>query len=181
MTDQTVASLNADHGSIANLFISPEDRIILHELAEQVAELAARPVEEEKKKLWYQHNELFPTRPVIFCDPENGWNEIITPADIHSQGELARNWEMTLRKEIFWGSVMCDDRVIEPFFNVPHISTESDWGMHETRIGGEHGNAYTWDAPLMICTGQSLLLTGKQHRKKSHWHKMFWVTCFMYD
>ena len=43
---------------------------------------------------------------------------------------------------------MCDDRVILPFFEVPHVAVESDWGMHETRIGGQHGGAYTWDPPL---------------------------------
>ena len=58
-----------------------------------------------------------------------------------------------LRKEIFWGTEMGDDRVIEPCFNVPHVYTESDWGMHETRIGGEDGGAYRWEAPLQDYTG----------------------------
>ena len=119
MSDQTVASLNADHGTAANLFISQKDRPILRELATKVAELAARPIEDEKRSLWYQHNELSSTRPLIFCDPENGWNEIITPANLRCQGDLARSWEMALRKEIYWGSEMCDDRVIEPFFVCP--------------------------------------------------------------
>ncbi len=148
MTDQSVATLNADHGNATNLFIDASDRAILQELARKVADLAARPIENEKRKLWYQHNELALTRPVIFCDPENGWNEIITPADLKCSGELARGWEMTLRKEIYWGSEMKDDRVIEPYFNISHIASESDWGMHETKIGGENGNAYTWEAPL---------------------------------
>jgi hypothetical protein len=43
---------------------------------------------------------------------------------------------------------MCDDRVIEPCFYLPHVYLESDWGMHEVREGGEHGGAYRWEAPL---------------------------------
>jgi len=148
ITDQTQAALSAQEKTATDLTISARDREVLRRLAAQVAELAARPIEQEKRDLWYRHNALEPTRPLVFCDPENGWNEIITPAHLECEGELARSWEMTLRKEIFWGAEMRDDRVIEPYFNVPHVYTESDWGMHETKIGGQHGGAYTWDAPL---------------------------------
>jgi len=127
---------------------STQDRQVLRRLAAQVAELAARPVEQEKRALWYRHNALEPTRPLIFCDPENSWNEIIPPERLECEGELARGWEVTLRKEVFWGAQMGDDRVVEPYFNVPHVYTESDWGMHETRTGGQDGGSYVWDAPL---------------------------------
>jgi len=128
--------------------ISARDTSWLRHLAGQVAELAARPIEQAKRELWLRHNALEPTRPVIFCDPENGWHEIIRPEHLLCEGELARAWEFHLRREIFWGSELCDDRVIQPFFDVPHVATESDWGMHETKVGGDHGGAYTWDAPL---------------------------------
>lgn len=148
MTDQTVAALASQGSSPAVAPLDPADRAVLRELAAQVAELAQRPVEQAKRALWRQHNALQPTRPVIFCDPENGWHEIITPEDLQCRGELARQWEMTLRKEVFWGGVMADDRVIEPCFNVAHVYTESDWGLHETKIGGEHGGSYIWEAPI---------------------------------
>ncbi|GAH67025.1 unnamed protein product [marine sediment metagenome] len=99
-------------------------------MASQVARLAARPIENEKRHLWFRHNTLEATRPLIFCDPENGWNEIITDAQMQCQGEMARGWEMTLRKEVFWGESMGDDRVIEPYFEVPYVSSlsiESCW------------------------------------------------------
>jgi len=148
MSDQTQATLSAPPQPADEITISAADRAVLRRLASQVAELAARPIEAEKRDLWYRHNALEATRPVIFCDPENGWDEIITAADLACEGELARRWEMTLRKEIFWGAQMCDDRVIEPYFNVRHVYAESDWGMHETRIGGGHGGAYRWEPPL---------------------------------
>ncbi len=61
---------------------------------------------------------------------------------------LAREWEMKLRKEIFWGERMGDDRVIEPCFYLNYVYEESDWGVHENKIGGEDGGSYVWDAPL---------------------------------
>jgi hypothetical protein len=148
MSDQSVATLVTRSEKATDLAINPNEREVLHQLAVKVQELATRPVENEKRLLWYSHNDLISTRPLIFCDPENGWNEIITPDQLVCQNELARGWEMTLRKEIFWGSQMCDDRVIEPYFNISYVYSESDWGMHETKIGGEHGNAYTWESPL---------------------------------
>lgn len=128
--------------------IEEADRQILRSLAGKVAEIAARPEQAEKRELWYKHNSLKKTRPVVFCDPENGWNEIIAAKQLRCQGELVRSWEMALRKEIFWGEEMGDDRVVEPYFNIPYIYTDTGWGMQETVIGGEGGGAYRWEAPL---------------------------------
>ena len=148
MFDQRPAYLAQKTIIIDKLVICRKDQEILRRLASQVARLAARPIENEKRDLWFRHNTLQATRPLIFCDPENGWNEIITDAQMQCQGELAREWEMTLRKETFWGESMGDDRVIEPYFEVPYVYSESDWGMKETKIGGQNGGSYTWNSPL---------------------------------
>ncbi len=131
-----------------DLTIAKTDREVLRRLAGEVAALAARPIEKAKRDLWYRHNALEATRPVIFCDPENGWNEIITAADLACEGELARQWELSLRKEIFWGIEMRDDRGIEPFFNVPYVHTISDWGLRGTKVGGLDGGAFRWASPI---------------------------------
>jgi hypothetical protein len=137
-----------------NLKVNQKERQILRDLASKIAEIAARPEQETKKKLWIEHNALKPTRPPIFCDPENGWNEIITDDQIQCENELARYWEAVLRKELFWGESMGDDRVIEPYFDIHYIYTDSGWGLKEQRVGGEidvyrlDGGSYKWEAPL---------------------------------
>jgi hypothetical protein len=128
--------------------ISDHDREILRALAGQVAELAVRPIENEKRDLWRRHNALEATRPVIFCDPENGWNEIFPPDSLACEGELARILEFRLRKEVFWGAEMKDDRVIEPFFDMAHVFSTTGWGVDADRIGGQNGGAYTWKPPI---------------------------------
>jgi hypothetical protein len=128
--------------------ISPRDREILRGLAARVAEVASRPIEAEKRELWYRHNSLEATRPLIFCDPENGWYEILTPDQLKCEGNLARIWEFTLRKEMFWAEEMQDDRVIEACFRVNHVYTQGDWGLNCTLIGGDDNGAYTWKSPL---------------------------------
>jgi len=148
MADQTVASLFTQSIPPEQIFVGEKDRGMLRRLAGKMAELAGRPVEEEKRHLWYRHNALEATRPIVFCDPENGWNEIITEDQIECEGELARGWEMTLRKEIFWAESMGDDKVVDAVFNVPHVYQEGDWGMHETITKVVSHGSYRWDAPL---------------------------------
>ncbi len=140
--------MSENTATLARYSLNQRDRLILRELAQQVAELAERPVEKEKRELWYRHNALESTRPLVFCDPENGWNEILTPDTLQCEGGLARAWEWYLRREVFWGAHMRDDKVIEAVFNVGHVYTETDWGLRETRIGGEGGGSWRWEAPL---------------------------------
>ncbi len=131
-----------------SLFVAPKDSEVLRRLAGEVAEIAARPIEQTKRELWYKLNALEATRPLIFCDPENGWNEIITPAQMQCEGELARGWEFRLRKEIFWGAKMRDDRVVAPVFDLPHVYTDSGWGLDKAQTGGQDGGSYVWEAPI---------------------------------
>ena len=56
--------------------LQPGDKGILRELAEKLAGQAALPEQQQKRELWRRHNDLEATRPLVFCDPENGWNEI---------------------------------------------------------------------------------------------------------
>ena len=147
--EQTAAGQQGVMGLVHDLRISAQERELLRALAQQVAELAQRPIEGEKKRLWIAHNDLETTQPLLFIDPENGWNEIIRQDQIICQHPLLRLWEMTLRKEIYWATEMCDDRVIEPYFNVPHSFHDTGWGLVETEhIPDEAGGAKVWDAPI---------------------------------
>ena len=127
---------------------APAERQVLRVLAGQAAELAARPIEAEKQALWKQHNALQPTRPVIFCSPENSWNEIIPAETLACQNPIARTWEFHLRQQVLWGVEMGDDYTILPFFPVEHVHQEPDWGLHQVQIGGQNGGSYRWDAPI---------------------------------
>ena len=95
--------------------------------------------------MWTRLNRLEKTRPVIFCDPENGWNEIITEAQMQCQGKLARRWEMDLRKEIFWGEVMGDDKPVEPCFDVPYTVSPDDWGLQAVYHKTDASGSYVWE------------------------------------
>jgi hypothetical protein len=134
--------------TLEDLKISDKEKDVLKHLSERVAQLAARPEMKEKRDLWTKHNMLEKTRPVVFCDPENGWNEIITEKQMKSTSKLARRWEMDLRKEIFWGEEMGDDRPVEPYFDVPYTAGPDDWGVHAVYHKTERLGSYIWDNPV---------------------------------
>lgn len=132
-----------------DVVLSREDRRVLVRLAERVAAIAASDGMAEKRQLWRVHNTLGKTRPVVFCDPENGWNEIITETQMECRGKLARRWEMDLRKEIFWGEEMGDDKVVESTFVAPFTAAPDNWGLqtvfHRTDAAG---GSQCWDGPV---------------------------------
>lgn len=129
MFEQLNFRVNFNGADYSNTVIPEKDKVILKELARQVAEIAARPVMGERKILWKRHNMLERVRPVILCDPENGWNEIIVESMIQCTHSVARHWEDHLRKQIFWGNEMNDDYVVESVFKVPYVYRETQWGV----------------------------------------------------
>jgi hypothetical protein len=128
--------------------ISRADGELLRSLASQVAEIAARDDQGLRRALWEDHNSLRPTRPLVFCDPEKAWYEIIPPRDLACRGRLARIWEMKLRKELIWAREIRDDRVTESVFRVHHVAQETGRGMAATVVGDRAQGSIRWDAPL---------------------------------
>lgn len=122
--------------------ITPKDREILRALAAKVAEYAARPLEDQKRKLWTLHNDLKTEQPLIFIDPENGWNEIFPQSSLQCTGELARGWEFGLRIRIYHAEQLKDDMVIDNTFEVGYVSSDDGWGLPIIREGGGNGGAY---------------------------------------
>lgn len=141
-THQEIPVDTAFHGKLAN------DRSILRDLAGEVQSLAQLPSEQEKANLWRAHNMLKPVRPLIFCDPEIGWNEIIRVENLKCHIPMLKEVEWLLRREIFWATQMQDDRVVNPYLGMPLVASEPDWGVHEVRHGGENGGSYIWEAPI---------------------------------
>ena len=119
---------------VTDLSITPTERDVLRRLGERVMELSTRQIEAEKKVLWTRTNMLQPARPLILCDPEFSWREIIPDSSLECTHSLARHWERRLRKEIFWGEKMGDDRVVESRFKVGWIYKRTYWGPDTSSI-----------------------------------------------
>lgn len=145
---QTAAGLSNLCDVPTGLSPTVKEKKILRDLALRVKELSSRPIEDEKKKLWTSHNDLKLVRPLVFCDPENGWNEIITQDQILCTDPLLRVWEMALRKEIFWGEEMQDDRVIEDVFYVPYFYKDTGYGLTEIKEQTDASGSFRYISPI---------------------------------
>ena len=128
-TEQTAAGYPEVKAMGTSLAFDDKEKEVLRRLAAQVAEIAERPVMKQKKLLWTAHNDLKTEEPVVFIDPENGWNECIPAHTLECRDPLARVWEMSLQKQIFWADKMRDDKVIEPYLDVPYSYWDTGWGV----------------------------------------------------
>lgn len=127
-----------------------EEIKVLRELATKVSEISKRDIEKEKAILWTKHNDLDASvRPLVFADPENGWNEIIPADTLKCSDPLARVWEMYLRKQIYWAEEMKDDKVIEDYFDVPLAYSDTGWGVEVKKHGGEGDGSYKVDPAIV--------------------------------
>ena len=98
----------------------------------------------ETPRLWSQVNRLEKARPPVFCDRKTARRDHHQDPDAVPR-KLARRWEMDLRKEIFWGEVMGDDKPVEPYFDVPYTAAADDWGLQAVYHKGGGQGSYTWE------------------------------------
>lgn len=122
--------------------ISRKDKERLRALASRVALHAARPEYAKKAALWTAHNDLKTSEPLIYCDPENGWNEIFTAKDLLCEDETARGWEFALLSGIHHAEVLQDDYVVDNVMKIPYVASGTGWGVDIQRIGEGGGKAY---------------------------------------
>ena len=123
---------------------------LLRDLASRVAEIAAHPDMDRRRQDWYRQNSLQPGKPLVFASPEGSWGELIPLETYQVQDESLRGWEAFLRTRIYVWEHFADDQVIDTRLSVPHVSTDSGWGLqvnYHTSDSAPRGS-YIWDPPL---------------------------------
>lgn len=78
---------------MTDIRITTEERDVIRELARQVHDAARRPDMVKKRELWFAHNDLKTTDPVIAVFPEMSWWEIIRPESLQCKSDEAREIE----------------------------------------------------------------------------------------
>lgn len=131
--------------------ITQNEREVIRELAKKLADLASQPIMEERRKLWYAHNDLKTDQPVINCSPEGAWREIIPAGSLVSQDPIAREIEWTLRARLYRHEEINDDVPAERHWDCLKIISDTGWRME----GQQAHNAFTNEA-VMIPTISSI-------------------------
>jgi len=91
-----------------------KDRQVLGELGRQLAEIANLPIQQEKKKLWREHNGLRPCRPLV-CIDQIPWHEMNVNDELTLQCEDAflREVEKEIRRTLYMWRHFPADMVVE--------------------------------------------------------------------
>src|SRR3989337_2287426 len=100
--------------------IKKNDVFIIRELAARVAEIAALPVQAEKRKLWRRLNALEPERPLVMID-QVCWNEmnIGDELTLRCTDHECRDYEEFLLRVLYQWKHFPVDMVVESFIRVP--------------------------------------------------------------
>jgi len=110
--------------------LNKNDVTIVRELAARLAEIAALPVQEEKRALWRKLNARKPARPMVMIE-QVCWNEMDIGDEIalRCADAEAREYEALLRRTIYQWRHFPVDKVVEPFIRVPKAIRNCDLGM----------------------------------------------------
>lgn len=119
--------------------IKENERQVIRELAKKLADLANQPIMEERRKLWYAHNDLKTDQPVIDCSPEGAWRHNVPASTLVCENPFLREIEWTLRARIFRGEVINDDVPVETRWDCRKIMSDTGWTVE----GQQAHNAFT--------------------------------------
>ena len=107
-----------------------QDVTIIRELAARVAEIAALPVQEEKRALWRKLNGRRPERPMVMID-QVCWNEMNINDELilRCADEECRDYEEYLRRVLYQWKHFPVDMVVEPFICVCKAISNTGFGF----------------------------------------------------
>jgi len=131
--------------------IVTSDLNILRDLAKRVSEIAHSPLNEERRELWYKHNSLQKTRPLVLIESGIALNELVKESVLKCQEGWARGLELGFLRTIYHYENIDDDNVVEPYITCNWNVGVSGYGVE---IKFEHGDSgtelssYRWDPPI---------------------------------
>jgi len=112
------------------MIVTTQERTILRELASQVAEIAALPVQQEAIALWKALNALKPVRPMVMID-QVAWHEMNVDDELtlRTESPFCRDLETRLRRALYGWKHMRVDMVVEPIINIGKVICGSGMGI----------------------------------------------------
>ncbi|MBI3948769.1 MAG: hypothetical protein HY321_22865 [Armatimonadetes bacterium] len=102
--------------------VTPQEKEVLRTLGRRVAEIAALPDQEVRRRMWKRLNRLERVRPLIQTQAyvQDIWDELIPPDQMQCADPYWRAHELDLRKRIYVWENFRDDRVIDDVVGCPY-------------------------------------------------------------
>lgn len=114
--------------------LNKDEIAVLRELAHKYADIAALPVQSEKRRLWLKLNTLHMERPMVLID-QIPWNEMDVDGSLvcRVQDKYWRNVENNMRTTIYKWEHMPADMVVNPYICLPKPIRNTGWGIEVKR------------------------------------------------
>jgi hypothetical protein len=110
--------------------VEPNDRAVVRELAAELAEIAALPVQQESIARWKALNDLHPERPMVMLDGIP-WHELNVNDELtlRTQDPFCRGIETMLRRTLYQWRHMRGDMVVQPVIVMPRVISMDGFGI----------------------------------------------------
>ena len=121
------------------------DKTILRELAKRYLETTQKPVMDERRKKWRDHNSLKAREPLIYV---RGFAFREMPeSQCLCEDPFLRGIEWFFRHSLYWDS-LDDDAIFEPWVTVNALNVVHGWGVEIPRQYGGPRGSFKEDYPL---------------------------------
>jgi len=132
-----------------------KDRDVLRELVKRYAEIAALPIQEEKRRLWTAHFGMQKTRMLVLAT-YGMWNiwcrEVFADSEMQCKDEFYREYERSLKIQIFHHQMVGDDFIQEPWITLGAVRArpgDTGWGVDESLVGADgKGGSGRFNPPI---------------------------------
>ncbi|MDD4888492.1 MAG: hypothetical protein PHU85_01050 [Phycisphaerae bacterium] len=133
--------------------VDSRERTLIRDLAKRVAEVAALPVQEQRRELWRRHNRLERVRPMILVFPEGAWQELMPDAALQCRDEQMRGIERELRRRLYYHDHDLGDAPIAGDITVGKAIGNSGWRLEAKQIPSTtRRGAWAFDPVLKTAT-----------------------------
>ena len=134
--------------------LQANDKQVVRDLAEKVAEIAGLPVHGQKRDMWIRLNRLERVRPLVHLQAIDAsiWAELIPDDQLRAGDAFCREQEAALRRKIYCWENFPDDRVVDDIVTCP-VAIRGD--SHSTDFGMQvnmQRPAMKFGAGLFKCT-----------------------------
>jgi hypothetical protein len=108
------------------------DKTVLRKLAEQVAAIAADPVNRERAELWRRLNDMQSVRPMVWIN-EIPWHEMDVDGELtlRTRHPWAQAQERELRRTVYQWRHLPGDMIVDNYFACPLAIHSTDFGIIE--------------------------------------------------
>ncbi|MFH1824521.1 MAG: hypothetical protein ABH873_04775 [Candidatus Firestonebacteria bacterium] len=114
---------------------------ILKPLVDELLQLSSTQINEQKKKMWAEHQSLsrntkIPVCVYYECIPDSQWKLMLGENFLKSESNLGKKIEFDLRKRLWMAKNVPDDHIVLPFIVVKSILAQDvNWGVPLKWVG----------------------------------------------